>query len=611
MLFWRDIFRRAGDLKKMQGLNFSIDKILQVLNYDDKKLKSYLNLNHGSILLSLFQEEHNNKIIEIKVDFLQENIHKYPRDIIALLKEKEQDNEYFNYYKDLILLLASHNLDEHNFQVELGKLNEKTDNRKRNGIYYTPEDITDFIIYNGLYQLLATEFGIKFRPTNPSKIANKILNLSKKNIEKTCEIISRCSVFDPTCGTAAFLVQVLQIKLDLLSKIKREISPPDIYNIIDNLYGNDLDPYSVYISKTRLLFRCLDFCTNLDLGKITHQLDKNFSTDDFILENERMKFDLIFGNPPYVEKSKTKYNAIMKYGNTYGDVIHNSINLLNSEGILGFIIPLSYISTARMGTLRNFVEKQSEYQFILNYADRPDCLFRGVHQKLSILFIKKNANKKSKIYTSDYAYWYKHERYKLFINPQTIQNKINFRNCYVKIGTKIEERIFKKVIGLREGIIHLNNTLQNNNLYLNMRATFWVKSLITRPDKLNEYSVLKLSKENLHLVNCILNSSLFWWFWIKVSDCWHITNKELENFKVPLLNHDQYLRLKTLSKMLDSCLEKTKEKVNTKQVLYEYKHKLCKSIIDKIDIELSKLYHLNKRELNFIKNYKENYRLGQ
>ena len=57
-------------------------------------------------------------------------------------------------------------------------------------------------------------------------------------------------------------------------------------------------------------------------------------------------------------------------------------------------------------------------------------------------------------------------------------------------------------------------------------------------------------------------------------------------------------------------LEKTKKYVGTKQTEYEYKHKMCKDIIDKIDNELSKVYNLSDEELLYVKNFALNYRLG-
>ena len=66
-----------------------------------------------------------------------------------------------------------------------------------------------------------------------------------------------------------------------------------------------------------------------------------------------------------------------------------------------------------------------------------------------------------------------------------------------------------------------------------------------------------------------------------------------------------------LSLRLNDALEKTKEKINTKQAMYEYKHKNCKMIIDKIDDQLADIYSLTDFELDFIKKYNQKYRLGQ
>ena len=150
----------------------------------------------------------------------------------------------------------------------------------------------------------------------------------------------------------------------------------------------------------------------------------------------------------------------------------------------------------------------------------------------------------------------------------------------------------------------------NEKLYVNMRATFWIKSFITQPYKSNEYKEFLISKKNVHLVNIILNSSLFWWLWVKVSDCWHLTNKEFSIFTTPDLSNVDYLKVETLSNKINEELDKTKETVNTKQTMYEYKHKRCKHIIDQIDDYLALLYGFSAEEINYIKHYKENYRLG-
>ena len=86
-------------------------------------------------------------------------------------------------------------------------------------------------------------------------------------------------------------------------------------------------------------------------------------------------------------------------------------------------------------------------------------------------------------------------------------------------------------------------------------------------------------------------------------------NKELSFIKVPSDIGDKK-KWKSLSKELEDELEETKVYVGTKQVDYEYKHKFCKSIIDKIDDELATIYGLNEEETKYIKNFALKYRMS-
>jgi hypothetical protein len=593
-----------------------INKEKNEFNYEDieclnnKKLVSYLNKKHSKIISDLYSNKDSNKINH-KLSFIQKHSSKSSDEIINLLKNLDKNND-FEYFTNLTLLLLSHNLNEINFQNELEKINEISNERKDNGVYYTPEDITDFIIYNSIFQLIANKYKIDFKPLNPGDIVLKITQL--RNNQEIVDFISNISVFDPTCGTGAFLLRTFQIKIEMIQKLNYKLESAQIYDIINNLHGNDLDSYSTYVSKLRILFKCsnLNNKLELDLKEIYSILSLNFRNYNFISQFEEGKtFDMIVGNPPYVERTKTDYMKLMNYGNTYADVMQNSIKLLKSSGILGFIIPLSYVSTARMNSLRKFVEQNTGYQYILNYNDRPDCLFLKVHQKLSIIFCKKNKSKQHNLFTSDYKYWYKKERCNLFLNNDVVFNENQFEEFYSKIGSEMENQIFSKVTGFNRNLISLENKSESSSLFLNKRATFWIKSFIREPYNLNEYKTMKFNKQNMHLANVIFNSSLYWWFWIKISDCWHLTNKELLYFTIPQASDDMLNKIEKLSLKLDLALEETKEEINTKQAMYEYKHKNCKDVIDLIDEELAKIYNLTKLELEFIKNYNEKYRMGR
>ena len=582
-------------------------KVLEIR--EEKKLKSYLSSNLNNVLFAIYQNDNNDDCVNFKKTFLSKNIQKDYKDVLSLLKDKSSAI-FFDYYKNLILMLAAHNLDEENFQNELEKINEKSSKQKNNGVYYTPEDVSSYIIYNSIYQLILREVGKKYSPVNIETIKKNVKDLININ-SKIKNFIINLKVLDPTCGTGAFLVKVLECKYDLISNSKQVVSDDDVCKIINSIHGNDIDPYSTYISKTRLLFKTLHLQSSVNINNIYESLELNFHNLNFITSSNELidDYQLILGNPPYVEKSKVDYKNSVKYGNLYADVIHNSIDLLSNNGVMGYIIPISYVSTSRMTNIRKYVEKNTSAQYVLSYADRPDCLFVGVHQKLNILLAQKTLeNNKHEIYTSDYNYWYKSQRNNLFNKTEILKNSFVNENYYPKLANNIEESIFVKVSSNSDTIITKQVSSSKKPLYLNKRAAFWIKSFIAPPYKSNEYSVINYSKNDLHLINCILNSSLYWWYWIKVSDCWHITNKELSNFYVPNISKMQEKKFEKLSIVLNNLLENTKVKIDSKQAMYEYKHRLGKHYIDLIDNELAKIYNLNEEELSYIKNYQLYYR---
>ncbi len=586
---------------------------MEVLKIRDKKeeLKNFFNKNLKVAVHSIYKNDNENEeYISFKLQFLSQNIKKKYKNVQLLLKNDYNNTIFFEYYKNLLYILAEYNIDENGFQQELEKLNEQTNIQKRNGVYYTPEDVSEYIIYNCIYQTICNKINKKYYPQNIVSIITSIKNIINKNQEISNFIIN-LKIFDPTCGTGAFLVKAFECKINLLTQINKKITDDVVCNIINSLHGNDIDRYSTYISKLRLLFKALHSCNSVDINVIYNYLEFNFCNLNFIISSTEFidEYQIIIGNPPYVERNTVEYSNSVLYGNLYADVIHNSLNLLREGGVIGYIIPISYISTNRMANIRNFVENNTNKQYILSFADRPDCLFVGVHQKLNILFAQKSSKKeRHEIYTSDYKYWYKTERQDLFIKNELILNQYKQNNFYPKLSNYTEKNIYLKIHNKETSIISKQISEKENPLFLNKRATFWIKSFIEIPYKSNEYSVLYYDKKSLHLINCILNSSLYWWYWIKVSDCWHITNKELEQFFVPEITNHQAKKYKILSVELNDLLETTKVKINSKQSMYEYKHRFCKSYIDNIDNELAKLYNLTQEELNYIKNYQLYYR---
>jgi hypothetical protein len=343
----------------------------------------------------------------------------------------------------------------------------------------------------------------------------------------------------------------------------------------------------------------------------------NFNNQDFLKSDSTLfeqpvfeKHNIIVGNPPYVEDIKSVSKPLVRYGNIYANVLENSVKLLKDNGVMGFVLPLSYVATIRMKKIRNLLINKTPKQLIINYADRPDCLFSGVHQKLTIL-ICSNATEKSTIYTSGYNYWYKHERENLLIDKELVLVDYKKLSCIPKIANATEKSILDKVLANQNDntILSLTTNRKPNNLFLNMRATFWIKAFSCNPGS-KEYKGFHFEEKHQPYILSLLNSNLFFFFWTVISDCWHITNKELSSFKVILDNVD-FVKFITIAKNLENKLEETKQYIGTKQTEYAYKHKFCKTEIDLVDNELANIYNLTTEEIDYVKKYQLKYRMSE
>ena len=335
-----------------------------------------------------------------------------------------------NYSKDEIYIISNelrkiveHNPDSYSswvtgrtyedIQSFLSTVNEKESIRKSNGVYYTANDVVRFIYSNAIKALYGNLKANNLHVQDLNGIPYKSFSYEK-------------TVFDPTCGAGEFLLVALSIKLDLIDLHQEEVTNKDILKVVRTIYGNDINTDSVVITKLRLLIYVLNRYGADKVEGLAEQFSSRFGCYDFINLDEcyNYKYDIIIGNPPYVEDAKCDTEPIEKYGNVYANVLANVSKCLLPNGVMGFIIPLSYVSTPRMLKIREVLSAKLCEQYILSYCDRPDCLFPSVHQKLCILIGKHKEETVSKrIYTGNYQFWYKEERDGLFTTVPAVLNR--------------------------------------------------------------------------------------------------------------------------------------------------------------------------------------------
>ncbi|MDR4498509.1 MAG: Eco57I restriction-modification methylase domain-containing protein [Candidatus Scalindua sp.] len=266
--------------------------------------------------------------------------------------------------------------------------------------------------------------------------------------------------------------------------------------------------------------------------------------------NERGGFDVIIGNPPYVEYSKVRNDYqingyfLLKTGNLFSICAERFLRLKNiHQSAIGIIVPISSVSTPRMVPMLSIMQKKSTNLFISTYAVRPAKLFNGVDMNLTIFLGIKNDRGNSFTSTTNYLRWYEDNRSNLFSTLYYRSGKDKIENMMPKIGDKNGYNIFKKSISFNNNLAKLQTTKMDDTyetIYYHSGGRYFRKCIKERLS--NEYKPLNIPINSADSIICLLSSSLYYYLWIAISDTFHVTKGYINFLTVPdTLLHDKHI----------------------------------------------------------------------
>ena len=355
-------------------------------------------------------------------------------------------------------------------------------------------------------------------------------------------------------------------------------------------------------------------------------------------------FDVVIGNPPYVDVQDTEFRYSVYYTlssrNLYAYMMENSIEKSKNGGVYGFIIPLSLVTSPKMISIKNYVIKRSRNIWINSYSIRPAKIFQNVDQRVCIIYGSKDILSECvNIYTTKYIMWNSNQRKQLFNNVEyaslTYPHNMSNFDIY-KVGTDIELSILKK-LNMKEhriGDYLLNNDGEisedelENHIFYHSAVRYWIKALNFIPEFINEgverqsskYKPIHFAKKiNKNIPLALLNTSLFFWYWIITSDCRDLMFESIQNFRINMDEFDdktiatlEILCENLMRSYIDNSEIKTCNMATIGQVSYrEFHPKYSKEIIDKIDDVFAKHYGFTQEECEFIKSYEIKFRMGE
>ena len=319
----------------------------------------------------------------------------------------------------------------------------KESKRKRDGVYYTPEDVVERIVDETLGPRLAEiKRDCGWPPSREPSL---------EALDAYAARLKAFTVLDPACGSGAFLITALRYLVEAwreVNGLRRQILelPKDIKEdealiadiLRSNIYGVDINPASTEITQLALWLHTAR--ADKPLSSLGDNIREGNSLigEEFYLgqseafydaaEKERVNafdwrkafphvferggFDAVVGNPPYVklQNFRTVHSDMAEFlrdgrpktgvrpyvstttGNfdLYLPFIEKGITLLNERGRLGYIAPSLWITNEYGEGLRDFIGAGRHLDRWIDYKSHQ--IFEEATTYTALQFFTKAAN---------------------------------------------------------------------------------------------------------------------------------------------------------------------------------------------------------------------------
>ena len=252
-------------------------------------------------------------------------------------------------------------------------------------------------------------------------------------------------------------------------------------------------------------------------------------------------FDAVVGNPPYdvvAEGAYEERSVANGTGNLFGHFIARAMQLSKRDGTFGFVVPLSYSCGADCESLRRAMYSRYGSLEATHFSIRPASIFPGVDQRVTIFVASGKPDGGCRVASSRLYRFRDGEQERLVLNPELGEVSAVLKGFIPRVANETGAGIYRKFNAVRTRLADLVDPMKKSDArwWFHSVGRYWLKAYDFLPHFLrggkpavssDTFEVLARNAKVIPACVAVVNSSLFYFWWILQSDEFHVLRSQV------------------------------------------------------------------------------------